>query len=460
MDLDAFGEILENAPLLHFSVSKKSYCHDFTLSIESAKDGAMHMLHIRDKLVAQPLSVYGEVQRVGDLQLCILIMDDYAPRALRICVLEPVSGWSFQIVVVDSDPTGDLPFLDQTRPRNDLLKLYCRTFSCRKNVVPQVLMGPRAPPPPVQLQALPTPKSSQKKLEVSEKPATPQEKKKVLKRTTRSIPGGRSCILSVVRELTDSKSVRFRVRLHDPFGSSENSLLLVNPGLDVVLNACDLPSSNSLEPEMIDGAKGTEVANLILAGVEILSTLELEFKTSKIKKSKKSEKSEKPEKVHRPGQLLALQLGTAPGETKRPDESVGEDLLCDENLRLEMVERKKPWGGEMEMIRVEVFEPKGTVNSLFHNINLRVRVTNLETEQVVCEDVHEEELESWLSESNAMHLLQPSREMDLVQCIATHAFVPAQTTHLDWERVNLEDPEGRYRPNLVDHDGDFEDEMG
>lgn len=283
------------------------------------------------------------------------------------------------------------------------------------------------------------------------------QEKKVLKRTTRSGPGGRSCILSLVRELTDAEQIRFRVRLHDPCGAAENSLLLVNPGLDVVLSACDLPLSHSLTPEMIEGAKGTELATMLLNAIEVLPTtskvqsnsLELEFKTSKIKKTKKSEKVEKPEKAHRPGQLLALQLGSAPSDAKRPDESVGEDLVCDESLQLEVLERKKPWGGEMEMIRVEIFEPKGTVNSLFHNINLRVRITNLETEQIIVEDVHEEELESWLSGCNAMHLLQPSRETDLVKCIATHAFVPANATHLDFERVDLQDD--KYRPNLVDH---------
>jgi len=304
----------------------------------------------------------------------------------------------------------------------------------------------------VQLQALPAPKSTPKPVENT---GSQEKAKVVLKRSTRSIPGGRSCILSIVREITDNKAIRFRVRLHDPFGSAENSLLLVNPGLDVVLSACDLPVSSSLAPEMIQGDKGKELATMLLSAVEILPTMELEFKTSKIKK-KKQEKSEKPEKAHRPGQLLALQLGTAPGDIKRPDESVGEDLVCDESLRLELVERKKPWGGEMEMIRVEVFEPKGTVNSLFHNINLRVRVTNLETEQVIVEDVHEEELEPWLTRCSAMHLIEPSREGDLVQCIATHAFVPANATHLDWERVNLNDDEGRYRPNLVDVD-DLED---
>jgi hypothetical protein len=461
LDADTFSKILEDAPLLHFSISKKSYCHDFTISIENSKNGGMHMLHIRDKLVNQPLAVYGEVQQVGDLELCIFIMDDYAPRALRVCVLEPLSGWSFQLVIVDSDPTGDLPFLDQTRPRHDILKLYNKTFSCRKNVVPQVLMGLRAPPPAVQLQVLPTPQSPPKAV-MNQK----IQEKKVLKRATRSGPGGRSCILSVVRELTDSQAIRFRVRLHDPCGSAENSMLLVNPGLDIALSACDLPLSSSLTPEMLDGAPGTELATMFLSAIEILPTLELEFKPSEIKKTKKTEKSEKPEKAHRPGQLLALKLGSRPSEAKRPDESVGVDLVCDENLRVEIapgvfacVERKKPWGGEMEMIRVEVFEPKGTVNSLFHNINLRVRVTNLETEQVIVEDVHEEELESWLSGCNAMHLLQPSRENDLVKCIATHAFVPADATHLDFERVNLQDDEGTYRPNLVDHMLDDEDDV-
>merc|ERR1719262_62014 len=37
IDTDALDTVLKDAPLLHFSISKKSYCHDFTLSIENSK---------------------------------------------------------------------------------------------------------------------------------------------------------------------------------------------------------------------------------------------------------------------------------------------------------------------------------------------------------------------------------------------------------------------------------------
>merc|ERR1719262_917537 len=37
LEPEALDRILEEAPLLHFSISKKSYCHDFTLSIENSK---------------------------------------------------------------------------------------------------------------------------------------------------------------------------------------------------------------------------------------------------------------------------------------------------------------------------------------------------------------------------------------------------------------------------------------
>lgn len=438
------GVDLDAAPLLRLSLSKKTYCQDFTFSIENARDGSggeSHMLHIRDKLTARPLGVYAEIQKLGDLRLHILFMDDFLPRALRIAVFEPMSGWSFQLIILDASApvtpskagqTGQSqdpqPFLVASPPRHTLLNLFRTQLSVRKGL-PSVPMLTNQQVPselvrPASHQAQGRDASRDKRV----------EKCLVLLRLTRFAPNKGVLLYTVIREL-DPQNASFFLRATVSRASSakEASLVLATASLDRVLLACGANPTSELSVEDFDSMPDSsrkQVAEKFLELLEVAPTLEITLRLDLLPKV--------------PSQADTLAISSKNLEAHEDGQTTaGPPMLeCSEERLLGRIDRM--WATVEQLIpdgatasppapaatdsedqpeatlRVEVFDGSDCVEALFHSTNLRLRVTDLAIGRVATRDVHEEELEPWLAAANATHLLSASRESDLIDMVLWH----------------------------------------
>jgi len=426
---------LNSSPLVRLSLTKKSYCEDFTFSIEDARAeaGDSHMLHVRDKLSVKPLGFYAEVHQVGELRLIVMFLDDCAPRALRIAVLEPSSGWTFQIIVADaaapSSSTKGLigdgvpscleAHIASSAQRLEVLELFTRRCCTRHGLAApraQSLSAQGVVSPQLRPLALTTePQHPEKHARLlALKPAQPQQRRPaveaplpranpsvcVLARETRFQPNDDIVLVTLSYEFVSVGVFRLNVIASLPSSSKETSQLLVNPGLDRVLSACNLPREADLDATSFDEPSRHAFAKMLFPMIEILPTLEIVFR-----------------------------LEALPSQSTAPP---GDSLLeCDPDKLLGRIERTwssaQPIADGEDMtasIRVEVFDGSDCREALFHSTNLRLRLTDLESGRVTTRDVHEEELEPWLEAVGLAHLLCASREPDLVDVVLRHVTLP------------------------------------
>lgn len=472
------GVDLETTPLLRLSLTKKSYCGDFTFSIENAHGDSAdtHMLHIRDKLSINPLGLYGEIQKVGDLRLIVAFLDDGLPRALRILVAEPSSGWAFQLIVIDSAPPPlesvpqmhrrhwrlllktkvlaetqqqeglqkqPLAYLAASPQRRELLQFFRRRFS-----VSQQNRGAPAPKnAPLALQdrfgttlslqaPLPMPPSPQAASLPGTLSVPPKREVITLARETRLLEED-VVLVTASCEFTDDGAFLMKATASQPFTSQEQLRILVNPGLDRLLHACGLPSAADISVESLgDESSRTALAAIFLRAVEV---------------------QEEPLDV-----IFQLEAVLAQEDFHAVEDGGGPALLeCDEERLLGRVERAYTNAVESAhdaSLRVEVFDGSDCREALFHSTNLRLRLSDLETERVVTRDVHEEDLEPWLSKVDAAHLCCASREPELVELVLRYATLaePGSVEALAGKHIvlgDISDQEhirGRFAVDLMD----------
>jgi len=420
---------LEAAPLLRLSLSKKSYCQDFTFSIEDGRGGgsahASHMIHVRDKLTARPLSAYAEIQKVGNLRLHIFFLDDFAPRALRLAVVEPISGWSFQLIVVDSDSKlSAQPFLAASPPRHELLQLFLRKLSahCGAPALAPSLASPRLLP---ELSpAVPRPQP-QRAAPVAV-PASRADRVLTLSRETRFASNDEVVLITVTREIDEEGGIFFKATVSVAVSARERQLMLGSPGIDNILKACGLPPLTQLEVLSFDSSPAKElVARLILDAIEVEGPLELELRLDAIPCTPKTA----PVEMAAKDTVAALTLAQTPMEHSTTSANGVTLLKCDSDRILGRIERlcssvEHLFDDEKipeATLRVEVFDGSDSVEALFHTTNLRVRVTDLTTGRIATRDVHEEDLDPWLAAAGATHLLCASRETELIEMVLRHA---------------------------------------
>lgn len=438
------GVDLESTPLLKLSLSKKSYCQDITFSIELAgdHDSGSHMVHVRDKLAARPLGMYAEIQKVGPLRLLVLILDDCAPRALRVAVVEPVSGWAFQLVLVErAAAAGAPPYLAASAPRHELLQLFRRRLSSRRGAAPKAPAlaagAQQAAGSPSsgsaasgQLLALPPPPRAQQR-EQQHAEARPHLAG-VLHREARFLADSDDvALITASYEVGGDGTLAVKATLSHPGSAKESQLLLVSPALDRLLAACGLPAAAALEPRRLEEepAKG-RVAALFLGAVEVSPSLEMELRLDRLPRATAAQEHGRPKEQPGGGPAhgaRAAAAGAAAAEAA--------PLECPEDRLLGRAERRAPGeeaarpptaAGEAAAarappgLRVEVFDGADCVQALFHSTNLRVRVTDVATGRSATRDLHEGDLEPWLEQAGAGHLLCASREADLVEFLLQH----------------------------------------
>jgi len=436
--------VLQDVPQLRISLSKKCHCQDFTLTIEQIAEDVTaslppHFLHIRDKLSGQPLGLFAEVCIIGDLRILVVCLDDGAPRSFRLALLEPVSGWSFQIIVVDEaspstkrlggtsrDERVALPELGPSLPRRELLRLFQRRFGARQGLS-------STPAAPLVLAAHVEDVTEEAKHQI------------LLSRTSRVVDGtDLAVLLNVLAEVDEEGPLGVRVVLSQVNSSKESSFVVIGEALDTVLAGCGLPQSQGFHGSgslsILDGPK-EEVSRMILKCLEVSPTLQMGFAPENLSSSTGFQ-----------APRLALHDFTKRPETGEVELDCSEDRLLasakrlladdvdhdDENAFEGAIKTKA--GAELEKggaeenaegddflqprkLHIEVFDGSDCREALFHSTNLRIRVSVKPSGPSATRDLHEADLEDWLEKAGAGHLLNASREADLIDLLLEHAML-------------------------------------
>eukprot|EP00929_Paragymnodinium_shiwhaense_P009571 TRINITY_DN11378_c0_g1_i8.p1 TRINITY_DN11378_c0_g1~~TRINITY_DN11378_c0_g1_i8.p1 ORF type:complete len:2407 (-),score=647.18 TRINITY_DN11378_c0_g1_i8:186-7406(-) len=492
----------DTVPLLRISLTKKSYCQDFTLSIEDGRATGedahqeIHMVNIMDKLRARPLGVFAEIQTVADLRLIVIFLDDGFPRSLRIAIVEPKSGWSFQLFVVDrnvvkhddAEPEpcegrlateDDGIYLIACKPRSELLQVLTKRFGFQKpqekpqsptlggrrrssfdaKVAQEVAQLVEKPVSidhigEAQMQQWKKPKNSQAETTkeilaaaADVTPAADARRATVLARETRFFGDDMDvALLTVSFEHGEDGVPLLRCTASEPATMEESMLLFVNPGLDRLLQASGLPEAAAL------GAMGGDEAHaFITQEPQLSSLLKTIFSTVEIETNPFALEFQLSRLPDGDGKKLNLDLPVdgvdQAGKAVEPEA----ELEClDEKL---VGRRERMWikekgrrhskivgegpGKLQPTLRVEVFDSTDCVEAVFHTIHLRIRITDLEENRSATRDVHEGDLQPWLAEAEAEYLLCASREQDLIDLILRHAIF------VETSRTGKESPVGR-----------------
>ncbi|CEM04244.1 unnamed protein product [Vitrella brassicaformis CCMP3155] len=440
--------------VLHFSISKKTYCQDFLLAFEVSRTGGsaangeedgggVYFLPLGDKLSSVPLGVYTEIKHVGGLRLAIVVVDDFNPRVLRIAIYEPSHQFAFHCLIHDkhSDQLmqamktkeqlemdekypeesltpkaltslSSVPFPRAFPPRIQLLRFFQRYFAVKAPFKPSLLKGGdfvRGTP--------------------ERRPALKDVDTDRLHRGTHRLPSGLSGILTLLRERGADGTFRFKVLFSDPLTNKEMVTHVVNPTLDSVLTTAGLQPSADVKAEDIE-SKRSELVDVIVSRMRVLPdgrTLEVSGPAHPLPSPRQSLariEGSQPADAQAvslpppPAVPATTQAGVPPAQRAR-----WAALPCDDSCRAAVKEHDVPFDPQHPRIRVEVFEGTFPRDTVMYTFNFRLRISDWRSGQVVwIGDVHETDLHPWLLRSQALHLLNPSRESDLIQCVGLHAF--------------------------------------
>merc|ERR1719223_617789 len=192
--------------------------------------------------MVKPFGLFAEIRTVGSIRLLILFLDDASPRALRMAVIEPSSGWSFQMVALtDASPKGEVPYLSASPPRQEMLRLFQRKLSGRRSLPTQAKPPALASEPVVLRPARPAITAERPQdLFVGAPGARARENSvavesmaaavRVLGRETRFTDDDDVVLLTVLYDrAAGSGAVRLSAVLSDPASAKETRLQLANP---------------------------------------------------------------------------------------------------------------------------------------------------------------------------------------------------------------------------------------
>jgi len=314
------------------------------------------------------VGVYSGLVHVGTLKLVVCIVQDENPASLRIALAHPGTQWTFQLVVLDAAGGSRAPLLQASTQRGNAAAFVGDNLALA---------------------------STSLKLSSTMLPTRPQEVvTRLLARTSRRLFGGHagSVVLSVAAEQLPEKSVRLRIRLYNPGSRVEKSTLLVQPLLDKFLASLGMPNAHKVSLAELEAAKH-RVGSAALRLVRIHPDgSDLEMQNGPIPLELLGRASSRSE-------LLAV------GGRTTPQEDADRDHL------LVTV--------ECPPASFEVFGYTCSDDILRYSTNLRVR-RFVAGQEDGCRDFHETELQPWLQDTGAEHLLGASRESELAAVVAHH----------------------------------------
>merc|ERR1712232_215716 len=238
---------------LRMALTRARGTGSFTLGIGPDGDASSaHLIHVT---APEKIGVHSEVRDVAGVRLLVLLLQDVAPRALRVAVVEPVTRRVSQFVVLDSsvapEETGG-PTAEPSDPlRELLLGAYLESFS---SVAPSY-----SPGVPITAMA-PALQGTEVKITANQH--------YIMLRGVRKLPSGQPVVLSIVREQACGKVTRFRILMYHPVSGRETFLFLTTPLLDDVLAEVGLEHSRLASVEDVDAKKDT-LAALILKNIYV-----------------------------------------------------------------------------------------------------------------------------------------------------------------------------------------------
>jgi hypothetical protein len=389
-------------PLLHITVTKKSYCDEVTICLELEE--SVYVLCLRDKLTVQPLGVFAEVRQLGSRKLALIGVDDYAPRALRIAIVDLATNWTFQLIILDSSKDPEVtPFLDNSPYRMAVLNAFLEmsgSSARREESMPQLAL-----PPGVET----------KKVAEGEGSPAPV---RVLHRATERLHNGQPVIVSVVREVSVDSTWRLSVLLYNPVSAQEATVLLVGSVLDKLLSACGLPNHGEITAEHLDShaTLGSQIRRRLYINPEGSA---LEFRMSGGEQVKQDEThTHEEEAAAAAAQEAASDDEDAAATWIPPPEEVAEKGLA--AAATVMIEQM--FEGHMRKFQVDVYEGTTERDNVLYTTNLRVKVSDVEvTREVMLQvSLHENTLGPWLERGRALHLLDATREPDLIHAVSVN----------------------------------------
>jgi hypothetical protein len=416
-------DLLKSVPELQISLWKTTGCQDFTFSINrvGSSQAESVVINVLDKQVARPLGIFGEIQQLGELRLFLMFLDDALPRAVRFVVVEPMSGWSFQLIVLDNSSSSPNmpPILIPSTPRHELLHFFRRRIHTRQNDSP-------AQP----LLALDGPTQQQQARQPRETPGRYQ-----MARKTQLLDDDELVLIALYCEPLEDKGsdgaracFRLTATLSQPVSGRDNQLLVEGFLLDRLLSVCSLPPAAELgsAAALIENeAKCAEVSQLAMEIIqkwvrnhnpllsserftEMLPNLEVELTLQVSQQS--SDRGR------------AAVIGSSTQQAVAPADLP--DCRQEKLLGQRLIDSHSP----ETKLQVEVFDASDSMEALFHIKNLRVQVTRIVTGETAVRDLHEDDLEPWLEVAEATHLLCASREVDLIDAILQHAWLQEEPT--------------------------------
>lgn len=414
---------IDSVPVLKLSLSKQKHGQEFALSIEreSVKEGVTvvepenkRILRVRDKRISEPLGLYAEICEIGDLRLLVFFLDDNAPRSLRLAVVDPCSGWQFQLIVFDSacpENSRNVQLVPAPSPkRHQLLQAFRRHWSTKNDTAADCEIFLRQLPAAGELE------DGQKAL----------LHHYVLRRETR-FPNDDSeevVLVTVSCEGTETGPFVLKVTLSQPTSAKETQLLLVNPILDMLLLSCNLPESEELQgPAWIDLFNQPEVrasvGAMAMKITSVTASFELDVCAGKCPDAVTG-KSGGPGTIATESPFAASACPECLEERLLGRIEVATDEVGSSSLQ-EQSPREDQTSDKTLGRCVEVFEGCDCVQALFHSTNLLVRVKEVTDGRMAVRNFHENDLEDWLERAGLSDLLLASRETDLVKALLEHA---------------------------------------
>jgi hypothetical protein len=254
----------------------------------------------------------------------------------------------------------------------------------------------------------------------------PQEKKvaeaesgpapvRVLHRATERLHNGQPVIVSVVREVSVDSTWRLSVLLYNPVSAQEATVLLVGSVLDKLLAVCGLPNHREITAEHLDShvTLGSQIRRRLYINPEGSA---LEFRMSGGEQVRADETPHAHEE-EAPQEATSDMDDTAATWIPPPEEVVDKGIAPTATVELQMM-----FEGHLRKFQVDVYEGTTERDNVLYNTNLRVKVTDVEVTRdvILTVSLHEDTLGPWLERGRALHLLDATREPDLIHAVSVN----------------------------------------
>jgi hypothetical protein len=237
----------------------------------------------------------------------------------------------------------------------------------------------------------------------------------VLHRATERLHNGQPVIVSVVREVSVDSTWRLSVLLYNPVSAQEATVLLVGSVLDKLLALCGLPNHREITAEQLDAhaTLGSQIRRRLYINPEGSA---LEFRMSGGEQVKADETTTHQQEEEAPQEAGSDADDPSAAWIPPPEEVMGDKGVAP----AASVVISQMFEGHLRKFQVDVYEGTTERDNVLYSTNLRVKVTDSEVNREIMAQVslHEDTLGPWLERGHCLHLLDATREPDLIHAVS------------------------------------------